>query len=154
MLARVIRRGQHLRRLRMLAIAAATALVAAGGVVGYQLGTSSAVDLLAEGTIDAGGVPVEYRACPASEPPGRFHRGDRVLITGVDPDGDWVEVRSPVDPVERVWVPAAAVAPDAELEVPVRDDCTLDDGTTLELAGGEVVTTTTTDTTVADEATT
>lgn len=151
MLARVIRRGRYLRRLRMLAIAAATALVAAGGVVGYQLGTSGAVDLLAEGTIDAGGVPVEYHACPASGPAGRLHRGDRVLITGIDDGGDWVEVRSPVDPVERVWIPAAAVTPDAALEVPVRDECTLDDGTTVELAGGEVVTTTTTDTTVPAE---
>jgi len=151
MLSRVIHRGQHLRRLRLLAIGAATTVIAAGGVLGYRLGTSGAVDVLGEGTIDAGGVAVEYHDCPGTGPSGRFHRGDRVLITGRDEAGTWVEVRSPVDALDRVWIPAAVVTPDADLEVPVVDDCTLDDGTTLELAGGEIVTTTTTDTTLPDE---
>lgn len=154
MLSRVIHRGQHLRRLRLLAIGAATTVIAAGGVLGYRLGTSGAVDVLGEGTIDAGGVAVEYHDCPGTGPAGRFHRGDRVLITGRDEAGTWVEVRSPVDALDRVWIPAAVVTPDADLEVPVVDDCTLDDGTTLELAGGEIVTTTTTDTTLPDEETT
>src|SRR5690606_8546036 len=126
------RRGRHLRRLRMLAIGAATVLVAAGGVVGYQLGTSGAVDLLADGTIDAGGVPVEYHACPGSGAAGRLHRGDRVLVTGVDADGTWLQLRSPLDPHDRVWVPAAVVTADDDLEVPVVEECRLDDGTTLE----------------------
>ncbi len=87
-----------------------------GGVVaalvgGVALGATGAVDLLADGPEISAGDVVYFR-CPGEGPLDDLHGGDRVLATGRDDSGDWVEVRSPLDPDVRVWVAVDAVEPD------------------------------------------
>lgn len=154
MLARVMRRGRYLRRLRRLAFAAASALVAAASVMGYQFATSGAADGPRDGTIDEGAGPVEYHACPGTGAVGRFEPGDPVQVTGVDPTGDWLQVRSPVEAAERVWVPAADVTTEAAPDGPVVDDCDPDGDGTPPSTDGALTTTTTEGTTVPDDETT
>jgi len=147
MLARVVTRGRRIRLVRRLVVAAAVAGVVTAGAVGYQLGTSGALDLVAEATVTLPDESVAFRLCPGAGEIGRLHRGDRVLLTGTDEDGDWVELRSPLDQFDRVWVPASVVTPDEVAELPVVS-CG-DDESELALASGEVITTTTS-TTVPD----
>jgi hypothetical protein len=84
-------------------------------VVGVALGTTGVVDLTADGP-EVSAEEVVYYRCPGEGPLENLHGGDRVLATGRDDTGDWVEVRSPLDPDARVWVVASAVEPDDSLD--------------------------------------
>lgn len=133
-----------------LVIGLVVAGVVTAGAVGVALGTSGAIDLFDDGaapaTVESGAV--EYRSCPDGAVLGRLRGGDRVFLTGRDESGAWMEVRSPVDQVERVWVRADVVDPDATVDLPVAG-C---DGEELTATGpGVVVTTSTTSTTVEGE---
>lgn len=150
MLARVVTRGRRIQMVNRILIGLAVAGVVTAGAVGVALGTSGAIDLFDDGaapaTVEAGAV--EYRSCPDGAVLGRLRGGDRVFLTGRDESGAWMEVRSPVDQVERVWVRADVVDPDATVDLPVAG-C---DGEELTATGpGVVVTTSTTSTTVEGE---
>lgn len=93
------------------------------GIAGLVLGGLAAVGVAAgAGVALAGGgdetvalplTRVGFYACAGDpEPIGDFHRGDRVVATGRDDSGEWLEVRGP-DPSSRVWVPARFVVADA-----------------------------------------
>lgn len=47
--------------------------------------------------------------CPAGSPVVRFAMGERVFITARTEQGDYVQVRHPLDRDARVWVPATSV---------------------------------------------
>lgn len=98
------------------------AVVATSGLValaaaGVVLGATGTVDLVGdqEASVVAP-AEVAYYDCPDGGALGNLHGGDRVLATGVDGSGDWVEVRSPLDLDARVWVPGEAVEPDRSLD--------------------------------------
>jgi hypothetical protein len=84
------------------------------------------VAVAAAGTIFAAGVwwggpdrsgtvalpAVQVFGCPGGAVVGEVGGGDRVLATGQDATGAWVEIRSPLVPDARVWVEADLVDPD------------------------------------------
>lgn len=142
MLERVLKRGRRIRLVRRLVVGATVAGLVAAGAAGYAAGASDTLDVLGEGTLDLPDASAAYHACPGSGPVGEVHRGDRVLLTGVSEDGRWYEVRSPFDLLDRVWVPASAVTPDASIELP-EVSCGLSEDE-LVLATGEILETTTT----------
>jgi len=104
--------------LRGAGLLGAVALVGAGAGVG--LATAGTLDIVGDGSVLANADRVSFHDCPAGTPLGDFQRGDRVLVTARDAEGQWVEVRSPRDLGARVWVQASYVTPDENLEgVPV-----------------------------------
>ena len=95
---------------------------AVGGLAALALGAG--VALGATGTVDL--VPdqpapplaadvVDYHVCPDRGGIGTFVRGDTVLVVARDESGDWLQVRSPDDLFERVWVEAALLVPDGDV---------------------------------------
>lgn len=82
--------------------------------------------------------------CPGGTPVAALARGDEVLVVARSDDGEWLEIRSPVRPDQRAWLPRGVVGGEAAAvadELPVRE-C------------GEVETTTTTSTTSTTSTTT
>lgn len=158
LLARVVSRGKRIRLMRRLLAAAAVGGIAVAGVAGYAMAASDTIDVLGEGTAQVPDATAAYYACPDEAAIGELHRGDRVFITGQTEDGSWLEVRSPIDLLDRAWVQASIVTPDASVDLPVVE-CGLTDEE-LALATGEVVvdttttTSTSTSTTVVGETTT
>lgn len=150
-LSRVVTRGLRIRLInRVVAVALAVSAVGAGVAVGYS-------GILPFGTaapVTGGSLP--YYLCPATGEAGEFHHGDRVLVTGVDASGNWLQVRDPAALERRVWVQREAVDPDSELDTPVAECST--DVRRLEVLVPEESTTTTlpegTTTTVPEETTT
>lgn len=154
LLARVVTRGRRIQMINRLIVAVVVAGVVSAAAVGVALGTSRTVDLFGAEASSAtvggdgdGDDGVEYRSCPNGAVLGRLRGGDRVYLTGRDDSEDWVEVRSPVDQVERVWVRAELVDPDAAVDLPVVG-C---DGADLTAAGPGVMTTTTSTTIEGEE---
>ena len=97
----------------------ALGLVVAGGAVGVVLQRSGAVDPLDEDTVVAAYAEASYFDCPSGSAQGVFVRGDRVYLVGRDESGGWVQVRSPRDTDQRVWISADQVSPDAVVDLPV-----------------------------------
>lgn len=132
-----------LRNLTIAGVVAAGAT--AVGIAGYAAGASGTLDVLGEGTVQAPFTAAPLYACPDGEPVADLHRGDRVFLTGRDDDGAWVELRSPFDGDDRMWLPAEHVAADDTVEdLPVRDCVATDGDLTLTLADGSEVEVTTT----------
>jgi hypothetical protein len=92
-------------------LAAVVVLVGAGLGVGIQRAAGIGDDESIEVALEA--VPVFE--CPAGAETGEVHRGDRILATGRDDNGGWVEIRDPRNLSERVWVAARHLVPDADL---------------------------------------
>jgi len=113
-----------------------------GGVLAGGVGTGIVIDQATggSGTSATTRDPVTYYLCPGEEPAGTFHRGDRVLATGQDDTGEWIEVRSPIDLSARVWVAESVLVPDGDLKGLDEKDCELpavDEGDTETAAPGE-----------------
>lgn len=119
----------------------AVALVGAGAGVG--LATAGTLDVVGDGSVLASADRVSFHDCPGGTPLGDLQRGDRVLVTARDAEGQWVEVRSPDDLGARVWVQASYVTPDENLEGMPVGDCIGGEAA----ARDETTTTTTTATT-------
>jgi hypothetical protein len=124
--------------LRVLGIA-----IGAGGVVGVALGLTVLADDPSGGGSVSAATATAY-ACPGVGEVGTLHGGDRVLITGRS--GDWLAVRNVRGGLERVFVFAAAVTPDADLANLPEVSC--------DLSGSVALNTTTTTTAVPDDTTT
>jgi hypothetical protein len=92
-------------------LAAVVVLVGAGLGVGIQRAAGIGDDEPIEVALEA--VPVFE--CPAGAETGEVHRGDRILATGRDDNGGWVEIRDPRNLSDRVWVAARHLVPDADL---------------------------------------
>src|SRR5690606_29715927 len=149
--ARVVERG---RRIRMINRVVTGLLVSSAVAAGVWLGYNGVLPFgsTAGATITGGGLP--YYLCPATAEAGEVHDGDRVLVTGVDESGNWLEIRDPQSLEARVWVQREYVDPDRDLDVPVAP-CALEVGRFDRLASAEETTTTTTTTTTPpDEETT
>jgi len=93
--------------------------VVAGGAAGVALQRSGAVDPLDEDTVVAAYAEASFFDCPSGDALGVFVRGDRVYLVGRDDSGGWVQVRSPRDTEQRVWIAADNVSPDAVVDLPV-----------------------------------
>jgi hypothetical protein len=85
----------------------------AGAATGFVLERAGVVDPLGEPA------PVIVRIdrvtafdCPEGTPVRVLARGDRVVATAQTDDGDWIEIRSPVDLDARVWVSRTAIEGD------------------------------------------
>lgn len=153
MLGRVVARGKHLMLINRVLIGLLAAAVAGSAVLGFTLGVTGTVSVLADEpavvTLDG----VALRHCPGGDTVGELHRGDRVLLTGVDESGDWLELRSPYDSSERAWIRSDLAVPDETIaELPVRD-CGIDEYS-MTLSDGEQVDESTTTTTEPGEQTT
>ncbi|MEQ1873528.1 MAG: hypothetical protein ABL953_07360 [Ilumatobacteraceae bacterium] len=120
-------------------------LLAGLGAFGLIVGGALGLTALKPADDNTGiGVTVEVQQyslydCPDGAPTGIAYPGDRVYVTGRDESGSWLEVRDPRNQGSTLWVPSAAVNPDAVIEVPVHD-CTDE----VELIAVEAETTTTT----------
>jgi len=91
---------------------------AGAGVALDQTGVFGGGDETVEVSLDA----VSVYDCPDGAESGEVHRGDRVLATGRDGSGAWIEIRDPRDLGARVWVKAPYLVPDADLSgLDVRD---------------------------------
>lgn len=154
LLDRVVTGGRRLIRLRRILIGLAVAAGAVAVTVGVALGASNRLDVIGDQPVVVPAAAAPFSACPGTSELGVLHRNDRVFLTGVDPSGAWVELRSPVDPDQRVWMQAAYVTGDQAVSgLPTVDRC----GTgeyTLVLPGGEVEQGTTTTTSAPDSSTT
>lgn len=129
-------------------------LVSSAVAAGVWLGYNGVLPFgsTAGATITGGGLP--YYLCPATAEAGEVHDGDRVLVTGVDESGNWLEIRDPERLEARVWVQREYVDPDRDIDVPVAP-CSLEVGRFDRLASpDETTTTTTTTTTLPDGETT
>ena len=136
-------------------IAVAVGAVVVSVAVGAALGASGTVDLVGEPSTVVPMDAVSFRICPAGAEVGQLHRGDRIYLTGVDESGGWVELRSPQNLDERVWMQTAYVTADDTLDDLPVVSCGLAEYQ-LALPGGQTVdvTTTTTTTTTLPEAST
>ena len=121
MLARVVVRGRRIRMINRIVIGATVGAVAAAGAVGLALGYSGTVSFsrTAEASVSAGSLT--YFTCPNAGAAGTFQHGDRVYLTGRDASGEWVEVRSPQDQNQRVWVQGDFVDPDEVVDLPAAE---------------------------------
>jgi hypothetical protein len=91
---------------------AGTVVVGGGVGVGLeQAGVFGGGEETVEVSLDA----VSTFDCPDGGEVGEVHRGDRVLATGRDTGGDWIEIRDPRDLGARAWVSATYLVPDADL---------------------------------------
>ena len=97
----------------------ALGVVVAGGAAGVALQRSGAVDPVGEDTVVAAYAEASFFDCPSGDALGVFVRGDRVYLVGRDDSGGWVQVRSPRDTDQRVWIAADNVAADAVVDLPV-----------------------------------
>jgi len=103
----------------LVAALAAGALVVSGGI-GLAVGVAGAGE---NGPGEERAV-VALHTCPGEEVVGELRSGDRVWLTGRSRDGDWLELRDPLDPTLRRWLPAALVDGDgADDELEVVEDC-------------------------------
>ena len=73
---------------------------------GVALGASGTVDLLPDTQQRLAADLVDYHVCPGEVALGTLVRGDNVLVVARDETGGWLQVRSPDDLFERVWVEA------------------------------------------------
>jgi hypothetical protein len=91
--------------------------VVAGGVVGALVAPDGGADdePVVTAVFAASAGPVEARDCPDGAVVATFAAGDRVQATGTD-GGDWVEVRSPNDLADRVWIERSVLDPDRTLD--------------------------------------
>lgn len=140
---------RQLREQGAITIAAALigAAVVAGGVgVGVALEQSGALgddDETVAVSLDS----VSTFDCPEGAAVVELHRGDRVLATGRDPSGAWIEIRDPRDLGARVWVAAPSLVPDRGLSGLAERECARREETVVpspsnESAPPEVTTTT------------
>lgn len=127
MLARVIVRGRRIRMINRLWIALGIGGAVAAGALGVGLGYSGAVFGGSRGAASLASGALTYYSCPATDAGGQFHHGDRVLVTGLDESGEWLQVRNPDNLDDRVWVLREYVDPDDELDLPVAG-CTAEPG--------------------------
>lgn len=148
MLARVIVRGRRIRMINRLWIALGIGGAVAAGALGVGLGYSGAVFGGSRGAASLASGALTYYSCPATDAGGQFHHGDRVLVTGLDESGEWLQVRNPDNLDDRVWVLREYVDPDDELDLPVAG-CTAEPGSFDQAAAP--TTTSTPDTTLPEE---
>lgn len=125
----------HDRGAAPVGLLAVLGVALAGGAVGVVLQRSGAVDPLGEDTVVAAYAEASYFDCPSGSAQGVFVRGDRVYLVGRDESGGWVQVRSPRDTDQRVWIAADQVSQDAVVDLPV-ETCA------IEVEPGETSTTT------------
>lgn len=148
MLARVIVRGRRIRMINRLWIALGIGGAVAAGALGVGLGYSGAVFGGSRGAASLASGALTYYSCPATDAGGQFHHGDRVLVTGLDESGEWLQVRNPDNLDDRVWVLREYVDPDDELDLPVAG-CTAEPGSFDQAAAP--TTTSTPDTTLPED---
>lgn len=130
-------------------------------VLGLVAGAAAGLVLERSGVVDPLGEPapvvvridrVPVLDCPDGMPVASLARGDRVLATARSDDGDWLEIRSPVDLDGRAWVSSAAVAGDegasGVLQLPERG-CDDDRPTTTTTSTSTTSTSTTTTSTTS-----
>lgn len=67
--------------------------------------------------------------CPDGNRAGELRRGDRLLATARDPSGRWIEIRSPADLNDRVWMEGRFAVPDASFDDLPTVECELDTAT-------------------------
>src|SRR5262245_21189595 len=111
-------------------------VVATGAAVGVGVGAAT-------GGTDSVEVAaaVSFYGCPDGSPLGDLRGGDRVLATGRDATGDWLEIRSPHNRGARVWVEARFITADASTDA--LDEKSCDERGELALAPVTETTTTT-----------
>lgn len=96
---------------------AVVAVVVVAGALGAVAGAGGTLDLVDDHhELVLSDETVGYRRCPADESTlAVFRGGDRVYAVGRTDDGSWIAVRAPTDLSVTVWVPEAALDPDADL---------------------------------------
>ncbi|MDE0802084.1 MAG: hypothetical protein OSA99_02055 [Acidimicrobiales bacterium] len=132
----------------------ASAAALAGGVA---LGVTGALDVVAEDpdvVLAADEVPLHV--CPGADEVGTLVRGDHVLAVAQDDGGEWLQVRSPTDLFDRVWVRAEfLISKGSTADLPAVDCSGRDVAVDDEIAAPEETTTSTPDeTTTTSESTT
>ncbi len=98
-------------------LAAALVVAAAGGAAGFVVGDRDAPsESVVEGAVDHASGVAPVRTCPNGDVVTELGSGDRVHVTAIDPSGDWLELRDPLDLGRRVWIERSAVDPDRSLD--------------------------------------
>ena len=94
------------RSLAVVAIAAVGTVALAAGIAQGSSGSDGDTQVA---TIDAAVAAADVRLCPGAAPVGQLDPGDTVALTGRSEDGAWLQLRSPTDEDERVWIDATLV---------------------------------------------
>jgi hypothetical protein len=96
-------------RRRSLAVVAVAAVASVALAAGIAQGSSGSDGDTQVATIDAEVAAADVRLCPGAAPVGQLDPGDTVALTGRSEDGAWLQLRSPTDEDERVWIDATLV---------------------------------------------
>jgi hypothetical protein len=94
------------RSLAVVAVAAAGTVALAAGIAQGSSGSDGDTQVA---TIDAAAAAADVRLCPGAAPVDQLDPGDTVALTGRSEDGAWLQLRSPTDEDERVWIDATLV---------------------------------------------
>ena len=103
------------RSLGVVAIAAVGTIALAVGIA--QGSSGSGEEQVA--TIDADVASADVRPCPGAAPVGQLDPGATVALTGRSEDGAWLQLRSPLDEDEQVWIDATLVVVTTPDELPI-----------------------------------
>jgi hypothetical protein len=141
-------------RRRSLAVVAVVAVGTVALAVGIAQGSSGSDGDTQVATIDADVASADVRPCPGAAPVGQLDPGDTVALTGRSEDGAWLQLRSPLDEDEQVWIDATLVVVTTPDDLPIARCGEVD--LAIELIGGAelVLTPKTTTTTTTPGATT
>jgi hypothetical protein len=139
------------RSLAVVAIAAAGTVALAAGIAQGSSGSDGDTQVA---TIDAAVAAADVRLCPGAAPVAQLDPGDTVALTGRSEDGAWLQLRSPADEDERVWIDATLVVVTTTPEdLPIVRCGAVDLAIEL-IGGGELVLTPKTTTTTTTSTTT
>jgi hypothetical protein len=142
-------------RRRSLAVVAVAAVGTIALAVGIAQGSSGSGGEAQVATIDAAVEAADVRLCPGAAPVGQLDPGATIALTGRSEDGAWLQLRSPLDEDEQVWIDSTLVVVTTPDELPIVRCGAVD--LAIELIGGAELTLTpktTTTTTTAPGATT
>lgn len=135
-------------RRKSLAVVAVVAVGTVALAVGIAQGSSGSGGDTQVATIDADVASADVRPCPGADPVGQLDPGDTVSLTGRSADGAWLQLRSPLDEDEQVWIDATLVVVTTPDDLPIARCGDVD--LAIELIGGaELVLTPKTTTTTA-----
>lgn len=106
-------------RRRSLGVVAIAAVGTVALAVGIAQGSSGSGGDTQVATIDADIAAADVRPCPGAAPVGQLDPGATVALTGRSEDGAWLQMESPIEEHEQVWIDATLVVVTTPDDLPI-----------------------------------